>query len=99
MPDIQVRETPGYDGKEIIIRVGRDEMMGGKLDLTAAMQEGAKEIAKAYIEENVSAIMGKMDPAAVANLAIAESAKLIRQQFIDPTPPVVKKSKFEGKEI
>lgn len=87
MPDIQVRELAGYDGREIIIRVGRDEMMGGNINLTAAMQEGAKEVAKAYIEENMSAIMGKMDPAAVANLAIVESAKLIRAQFIDPVKP------------
>ena len=84
MADVKVLDPPGYDGKEILIRVGRDEMMGGNINLTAAMQEGAKEIAKAYIEENMSAIMSKMDPAAVANLAIAESAKLIRAQFIDP---------------
>lgn len=85
MPKVQVRENiAGFNGAEIIIQIGHDEMMGGRLDLTAAMQEGAAQIAKAYIEEHMSEVLGKMDPAAVANLAIAESAKLIRTQFIDP---------------
>ena len=91
MPDIQVRESPGFAGKEIIIRLGHDELTGGRLDLTAAMQEGARQVATAYIEEHMSEVLGKMDPAAVANLAIAESAKIIRERFIDP--PKEKKEK------
>lgn len=96
MPQVQVRDVPGFNGSEIVIRVSQDEIMGGRLDLNEAMLEGAKEVAKAYIEQNMSEILGKMDPAAVANLAIAESAKLIRAQFIDPPKPK-KESTYEGK--
>lgn len=85
MPDVRVnKDIVGFNGAEIVIRLGHDELVGGRIDLSKAMQDAAKEIATAYIEENMSAVMGKMDPTAVANLAIAESAQLIRKQFIDP---------------
>lgn len=84
MPQVQVRDNiPNFEGSEIIIRVGHDEIMGGRLNLNEAMLEGAKEIAKTYIEDHMAEVLSKMDPTAVANLAIAESAKLIRKQFID----------------
>lgn len=92
MPQVEVRQNlPGVNGSEIVIRIGHDEIVGGRLDLTEAMQEGAAQIAKAYMEEHMPEILAKMDPSAVANLAIAESAQLIRKRFIDP--PKEKKEK------
>ena len=93
MPQVRVNNNiPGFSGAEIVIQLGHDELMGGRLDLTAAMQEGAKEVAKAYIEQNMAEVLKGMDPAAITNLAIAESAKMVREKFIDP-PKKEKESK------
>jgi hypothetical protein len=72
----------------VIIEVTEKEFAMGdpRSLLREALTEAAKDLATTYVEDNKMVILEKISPAAVANLAIADSAKLVRQQFIDPTP-------------
>lgn len=82
-------ETGTYD---IIISIPEaDIAAGGNIDLTAALNAAVVAVAKKYVQDNSAAIMRAMNPQAIANLAIAESAQLIRQRHIDPKPIKAKK--------
>lgn len=56
--------------------------------ILGAITERIKDVAKAYVEQETPHIISNIDPQAVANLALAESASLVCKRFIDPNTEV-----------
>ena len=81
---VTTNQDTSTNSYNILINITGDDFAGGKLDLTAAINDAAKELAKDYVKDNSAEILAAMNPVAVSNLAIAESAKLLRTKFIDP---------------
>jgi hypothetical protein len=52
--------------------------------ISKALEEAASKFASEWVEQNKALIIENINPIAVANLAIADSAKLVRTQYIDP---------------
>ncbi|HVA10610.1 MAG TPA: hypothetical protein VNG32_00390 [Candidatus Dormibacteraeota bacterium] len=71
---------------EILIEVSRSELDVTNTDslLWKALELAATDLAKTYIKDHQDEVLAKLNPQAVANLAIADSARLLREQFIDP---------------
>lgn len=84
--NIHAESSPHSDSIRIIIDVANTELSlsDPKSLIRESLSKAAAKLATTYIEENKMAILEKISPEAVANLAIADSAKLVREQFIDP---------------
>lgn len=86
MPQITTNQQ--FDREiEIIIRVTREELartFGGQN--AKIMERIVETIVNDITDALLPQILAKLDSQAIANLAIAESAKLIRTRFIDPVP-------------
>jgi LDH2 family malate/lactate/ureidoglycolate dehydrogenase len=81
---VNVQRIPNEDTYRLTIDISSSAFGYGKLNLGEAFNEAGMEFAKQWVSDNQSEILKNIDPVAVANLATAESAKLIRQSFIDP---------------
>lgn len=70
----------------VIIDIATNELdtKNPKAIIYEAIDKAVNELANTYVQEHKSEILAAVNPIAVANLAIADSAKLVREQFIDP---------------
>lgn len=84
--EISSRTNTQTNTIDIVITIAQHEFdtADPKSLVRRALTDAAKSLAETYIEENKATILENINPVAVANLAIADSAKLVRKQFIDP---------------
>jgi len=92
---VKLVEEIGKYGSKLIITTIVDDIKDFKEEsrgiFAKTAEEQLKKIAEHFIEENKSDILKHLDPQAIANLAIADSARLVREKFIDP--PTKKENK------
>jgi hypothetical protein len=86
LPEVNVSRDIGRMGYTILTRTYVEDLdMNNMRSIfkTIADTELA-ELSKQWVQDNQGEILKHLNPQAVANLAIADSARLVRAQFIDP---------------
>lgn len=80
----EVKTNPANRTMQINSEITKEEMFQlTQYALMRSMEVVAERIADKFLEENMQKILSAMDPTAVANLAIAESANGIRQATLE----------------
>jgi hypothetical protein len=82
-------------GTDIVVRTIVSDIESHIKDVKGIFREVAnvqlEAISKQWVEDNQGEILKHLNPQAVANLAIADSARHVREKFIDPPKKESKK--------